>query len=132
VALRLVAGWGEVLEAFTVVFTCSIYMLAMGNITSVEYPRGLNPERVSQGGASGRFQMLVLIFYPLALLPVALAYLARYAFNSETVFRVALGVAMLAGALIYKSTLASAVGTADKRRESLLQSLATGEGPVVS
>ena len=132
-ALRLVTEWGQVVEAFGVVATCSIYMLAMGNVTSLEYPRGINPERVAQGGGgAGRFQSLMLIFYPLALLPVALAFLARYAFDSEMVFRAALLIAALAGAVIYKFSLASAVATADRRRETILQTLAAGDGPVVS
>lgn len=132
-ALRLVTGWGEVIEAFGVVATCSIYMLAMGNITSIEYPRGINPERVAHGGGgSGRFQSLILIFYPLALLPVALVFLARYAFDSEFVFRVALLIAAAVGAVIYKFTLGSAAAAADRRRELILQTLSAGEGPVVT
>jgi ABC-2 type transport system permease protein len=132
-ALRLVTGWGQVAEAFSVVAVCSIYMLAMGNVTSIEYPRGVNPERVAQGGAGGgRFQTLVLIFYPLALLPVALAFLARFAFDSEMVFRATLLIAAVAGAVIYRFTLASAVATADRRREAILQTLSAGEGPMIT
>jgi ABC-2 type transport system permease protein len=131
-ALRLVSGLGAVFEAFAVVGICSIYMLAMGNVTSVEYPRALNPERVSQGGASGRFQTLVLIFYPLAVIPVALAYLAGYAFDSQVVFRVALALAALVGGIVYKMALDSAVATVARRRENILQLLSAGEGPVES
>jgi ABC-2 type transport system permease protein len=131
-ALRLVAGWGAVVEAFAVVGICSIYMLAMGNVTSIEYPRGLNPERVSQGGASGRFQTLILIFYPLAVAPVALAYLARFAFDSELAFRLVLALAAVVGGIVYKVALDSAVATAARRREAILQTLSAGDGPVVS
>jgi ABC-2 type transport system permease protein len=131
-ALHLVTGWGALLEAFAVVSICSIYMLAMGNVTSLEYPRGLNPERVSQGGASGRFQTLVLIFYPLAVAPAALAYLARSAFDSELAFSLALALAAVAGGIVYKVALNSAVSTAGRRREAILQALSAGEGPVVS
>ena len=131
-ALRLLTGWGEVVEALAVVGTCSLYMLAMGNITSIEYPRGLNPDRASQGGSAGRFQLLVLVFYPLAILPAALAFLARYAFSSETVFAVVLALAAAMGAIIYKLTLGSAAASAIDRREAILQALGTGEGPVVS
>jgi len=131
-AFRLLTGWDEAVEALAVVATCSVYMLAMGNITSIEYPRGLNPDRASQGGSAGRFQLLVLVFYPLAILPAALAFLARYAFASEMVFGVVLAMAALVGAIIYKLTLASAAATAIDRREAILQALGTGEGPVVS
>jgi ABC-2 type transport system permease protein len=132
VALRVVPGWGAVGEAFAVAFTCSLYMLAMGNMTSVEYPRALNPERVSQGGSSGRFQAMLLLFYPLALLPAALAFLARYAFASETAFRVTIAAAAVVGAVVYKLTLDSAVAVAGERRERLLATLAASEGPVMT
>jgi len=79
---RLGFGALQLLETALVLAVCSLYMLAMGNISSVQYPRGLNPERVSQGGASSRFQALIFLLYPLCLIPVFLAYLARYAFNS--------------------------------------------------
>jgi ABC-2 type transport system permease protein len=78
-------GYGQVLETLVVVAVCSLYMMALGNISSVQYPRGLNPSQVSQGGASGRFQALVVLLYPVSLVPIFLAYLARYAFNSELV-----------------------------------------------
>lgn len=130
--LRLVPGWEAVLEAFAVVAICSLYMLAMGNVTSVEYPRGINPERVGRGGGSGRFQTLVLVFYPLAILPVALAYLARYAFGSDRAFAVALALAAVVGAIVYKLALDSASSTMSRRRETLLRTLSIGEGPVVT
>ena len=131
-ALRLVDGWGAVAEAFAVVAICSVYMLAMGNITSIEYPHGLNPERVSQGGASGRFQTLVLVFYPLAVAPVALAFLARYAFDSEMAFRLGLALAAAVGGIVYAAALRSAVATAERRRQNILDTLSAGDGPVVS
>jgi ABC-2 type transport system permease protein len=130
--LPLHVGHGRVLETMLVTGVCSLYMLAMGNLSSVHYPRGLNPDRVSQGGASGRFQALIFLLYPLALLPVFLAYLARYAFDSEPVFYVALAVAAGFGAALYWMAIQSAVEAAGRRRESILQELSKGDGPVVS
>jgi ABC-2 type transport system permease protein len=131
-ALRIGVGFGKVVETLLVVAVCSLYMLAFGNISSVHYPRALTPERVSQGGASSRFQALVFILYPLALLPVALAYLARYAFDSQTAFVVALGLAAVLGGFLYWMALESATETANKNRERILQDLSRGEGPVAS
>ena len=76
-AFRVNFGAQQVLETLLVVGVCALYMLALGNISSVHYPRGLNPTRVSQGGASSRFQALAFLLYPLSLLPVGLAYVAR-------------------------------------------------------
>src|SRR5262249_2645549 len=45
--LRTVRGAGEVIEAIVVAGICSLYMLALGNVSSTRYPRALTPERVS-------------------------------------------------------------------------------------
>ena len=111
---------------------CSLYMLALGNISSVQYPRALKPERVSQGGASSRFQALIFILYPLALLPVFLAYLARYAFASQTVFVIILAFAAVLGAVLYWIAMESAVTTVAKHRERMLAELSQGDGPIAS
>ncbi len=130
--LRLSGGWPDALETLLVIGVCSLYMLALGNMSSVNYPRPLNPERVSQGGASRRFQGLVFILYPVALLPVFLAYLARFALNSEIAFYLVLALAALLGAGLYHMAMESAVHTATARREQIFAELSRGDGPVVS
>ena len=130
--LRLNRSLGNVLESLVVIGICSLYMLALGNMSSVHYPRALNPERVSQGGASSRFQGLVFLLYPTALLPVFLAYLARYALNSQTAFYVVLALAAILGAALYRMATESAVHTATARREQIVQELSRSDGPVVS
>jgi ABC-2 type transport system permease protein len=131
-ALRMTAGWPRVVETLVVVSVCALYMLALGNVSSVQYPRPLNPERVSQGGASGRFQALIFLFFPVALVPVVLAYVARFAFDSDLAFGVVLALAAAIGGVLYWVALDSAVSTAARRREALIRELSRGEGPVVS
>lgn len=130
--LRVGIGFGQMIEAVAVVGVCSLYMMAFGNISSVQYPRALAPERVSQGGASSRFQALVFILYPIALVPVFLAYLARYAFNSETAFTVILALAAVIGGVMYWLGMESAVKGIAKGRERILADLSRGEGPLAS
>ena len=120
------------LETLIVIGICSLYMLALGNISSVQYPRGLNPERVSQGGAASRFQALIMLLYPLSLLPVLLAYVARYAFASEIAFYLVLAFAGVVGAALYWIAMESAVATATKHRERIMHDLSATEGPVTS
>ena len=131
-ALGLARGWHALIETLLVVGVCALYMLALGNLSSVHYPRGLRPERVSQGGASGRFQGLIFLLYPFALLPVFLAYVARYAFQSETVFVVSMTIAAILGATLYFMAMESAAATAVTRREQILQELSKGDGPMVA
>jgi len=131
-ALRMLQGWAQWAEAVIVIGVCSLYLLAIGNIASVHYPRPMFAERVSQGGSSSRFQGMVFIFYPLALLPVVLAYLARYAFDSAIAFWLVMALAAAIGVLVYHLALESAAKTSRFRREQILQELSQGEGPVIS
>ena len=119
-------------ETLLVIGVCSLYMLAMGNISSVQYPRGLNPERVSQGGASSRFQALVFLLYPLSLLPVFLAYLARYAFESEFAFYLVLALAAASAARSTGSRWNPPSPPRSKRRERIIRDLSTADGPIAS
>ena len=95
-----------------VIAIAALYMLGIGNLSSVHYPRAMNPERVSQGGAASRWQALVFIFYPLALLPIFLAYVARVVFSSETIFLIVLAFAGVLGVVIYRIAMESAVEAA--------------------
>lgn len=132
IALRMGAGWSTAIETPLVVGVCSLYMLALGNVSSVQYPRALSPERVSQGGASGRFQGLIFLLYPLALTPIVLAYLARYAFDSEVIFVAAMAIAAIIGGVLYWKAMESSVRTGVERREQILRELSKGDGPVTA
>jgi ABC-2 type transport system permease protein len=129
---HLTAGWGQVAETLLVVGVCAVYLLGLGNMASVNYPRPLNPENVSRGGSSGRSQGLLLLFYPVALLPVFLAYLARWALKSELAFLAVLAIAAVIGGVVYWIGLDSAVIAARAKREQLFAALTQGEGPIAS
>ena len=89
-------------------------------------------ERVSQGGAASRFQALIMLLYPLSLLPVLLAYVARYAFASVIAFYLVLAFAGAVGAALYWLALESSVATATRHRERIIHDLSANEGPVTS
>jgi ABC-2 type transport system permease protein len=132
VLLGMPVSAGKALEAVAVTATLALYLFAAGNLSSVYVPRAMHPERVSQGGGGGRMQGLLLLVYPVAGIPVALAYLARYAFETNAAFYVVLGVVALAGAGIYWVAMDSAVRAAEERRERIVQELARSDGPVAS
>jgi ABC-2 type transport system permease protein len=129
---HLAAGWGQVAETLLVVGVCAVYLLGLGNMASVNYARPLNAENVSRGGSSGRTQGLLLVFYPLALLPVILAYVARWALKSELAFAAVLAIAAAIGGAVYWIGLDSAVMASRVKRERLMTALTQGEGPVAS
>jgi len=122
--LRVLPGWTAIVETLAVVGICSLYMMALGNLSSVNYPRALVAERATVGArGAARFQGLIFLFYPVTLLPVFLAYLARYAFNSQIAFVLVLGLATMIGGVLYGIAMESAVSTAGRRREAILAEL---------
>jgi len=130
--LRIAIAPGKVAEAFIVTAIVGVYLLAIGNMASVHFPRAMNPERVSQGGAASRMQALIFLLYPIALLPVFLAFWARYVFDSQLIFIGILCFAAVLGAVVYWIAMESAVGTAIERREMILMELSRSEGPVAT
>ena len=130
--LRVPFGLGQVLETVVVIGICATYLMALGNLSSVHYPRALSPERVSQGGGHNRAQAMVMMMYPLVLLPVILAYVARYAFDSQAAFSLVLAVAAVIGGTFYWIATESAVKAAFARRQNILEELSKGDGPIGS
>jgi ABC-2 type transport system permease protein len=131
-ALRMSFAPGQLAETLVVVTICAMYLMAVGNISSVRYPRALSPERVGRGGGGNRGQVLVMLLYPLLLLPVILAYVARWVFGSETAFLAVLGIAAAIGGVLYWLGMESAVRTAAAQRQNILQELCRDGGPVES
>ncbi len=66
------------------------------------------------------------------MLPVMLAYLARYAFGSQLAFWGVLAFAAALGAAFYWIAMESAVNAALRRRDLFLMELGSGAGPVVT
>ena len=130
--LRVGISPAKIGETFLVTAVAALYLLGLGNLSSVHYPRAMSPQRVSAGGAANRVQGLLFLLYPVALLPVFLAFLGRYAFRSQLAFYVILAFAALLGGAIYAMAMESAVHTARNRREAILAELSCGEGPVAA
>ena len=130
--LRLGISPGQIAEAFLVTAIAALYLLGIGNLSSVNYPRPMSAQRVSAGGGAGRTQGVLFLLYPLALLPVFLAYLARYAFDNQVVFYGILAFAAALGVAIYWMAMESAVAAARNRRETILAELSRGDGPMLA
>ena len=131
-AVHVNFSWGQAIETVAVIAICATYLMALGNISSVHYPRSLSPERVSQSGGGNRAQALVMMLYPVVLMPVILAYIARYAFDSQAVFSLVLSIAAAIAAIFYWLAMDSAVKAASARRQSIIEELSRGDGPVGS
>jgi ABC-2 type transport system permease protein len=126
--LRLPLTALRVLEAFSVTLVVTCFLVAIGNLSSLYNPRGVNPGRTFRTTAGARMQILLVLLFPVSLAPVALAYVARYAFASEWAFFGALLFGAVLGGLVYWFSMESAVKTAERRTEQIIAALSQGEG----
>jgi ABC-2 type transport system permease protein len=119
----------KIAEAIAVTPVVALYLFAAGNLTSVHFPRGMNPERMG-GRSPGRAQGLLLLLFPLMLFPVLLAYWAGSVFESVAVFAGMLALAAAIGAVVYWIAMDSAVERFESAREEIVAELSRGAGPV--
>jgi ABC-2 type transport system permease protein len=129
ILLRMPITLNKLSEAYAVTLVLALFLLAIGNLSSTHYPRPVNPAQ-SWRSSAGKFNAMLLLIYPVISAPIALAYLARYAFESELAFYAVLLFAAGLGILVYWVAMDSAVATAIKRTEKLVSTLSQGEGPV--
>jgi ABC-2 type transport system permease protein len=120
----------RVAEAIAVTLISAVYLIAFGNLVSVRLPRAMDPEKVTQGGSARSMNAFAFFLFPVALMPIALAYWARYVFDSEVVFFALLTLAAGLGVAVYWIALESAVKTALLHKESILDELGRSDGPL--
>jgi ABC-2 type transport system permease protein len=119
-------------EALTVTLVVSQLLFCIGNLSSVYNPRPANPGKSFRSGSSGKAQAVIMLAFPLALSPVALAFAARYAFNSEAAFFGVMALSMAVGVAVYRISAESALAAADHRKEQIIATLSRTEGPIAS
>jgi ABC-2 type transport system permease protein len=128
--LRLPLSGLQILEAFAVTLVITVFILAVGNMSSLYNPRAVNPVKTMKTAAQSRSQALLMLAFPVTLAPVALAYLARYAFAAEWAFFGVLSFGAAVGVLVYFYSLQSSLNAAAERREQIIGALSHGEGPI--
>ena len=117
-------------EAYGTALTLSLYLLAAGNLTSVWQPRRIETGSVFRKSAAGMAQAVVLMILPLACAPLALAFLARYAFDSQAAFYAVLAVDAAVGWALYRIASDSAAARAVLHKENIVGRLSRGTGLV--
>jgi ABC-2 type transport system permease protein len=128
--LRMPVTAIAMVEAISVTLTFALFLLAIGNMISVRNPRAIDPEQSWRRSSAGRVQAFLIFIYLLVALPVSLAYLARYAFDSELAFYFVLAIDAGLAAVVYSVALDSALTHASANRESIITALSQGQGPV--
>jgi ABC-2 type transport system permease protein len=125
-------GWGKVVETLAVLFVLGFYLIAAGNLSSLYYPRAVDPEQSWGRAMGGKFQLMMMLLVPVLGAPVLLAYAARYVVGSELAFYAVLTVVAVAGILFYLVATESALDAAEQKKEDLLAALSQGSGALGS
>lgn len=129
-AMQMPLGVGRMLDALVVTLIFAIYLFAVGNLGSVHYPRPMDPAQSWRANTGSRFQFMLLIVYPLASLPILLAYAARHVAHSEWLFYGVLALDTVLAVVVYRLALYWAVNAAETRREQIVSTLTAGTGPI--
>lgn len=108
----------------------SLFLLSAGNVQSVREARAVNPAASFRSGAASRIQAMLFVIYPITFAPIALAYLARYAFESEQAFFLVLATDAVLGLAIYRLALESAAAAASRFKERMITALSVSDGPI--
>jgi ABC-2 type transport system permease protein len=127
--IRIPVSGFKIAEAFSVTLVLLLYLISLGNVSSTSHPRAVDPAQSWRSSARG-FQMLLILVYPVAAAPLALPYLARYAFESETAFFLVLAFDAVLGAILYWVGMDSAMNSARQRKERMIAALTRSEGPI--
>jgi ABC-2 type transport system permease protein len=131
-ALGLPMDRQKLAEAFAVGAVMSLFLLSAGNIQSIRQARAVNPANSFRSSAAGRLQATLLLAYPIMFSPIALAYVARYAFHSEAALFAVLGIDLAIGAVAYRISLQSAVQSAGEMKEEMVAALSAADGPIAA
>jgi ABC-2 type transport system permease protein len=130
--LRLPVGGWKIAEAFAVTSVLAIFFTGLGNIGTIYYPRSADPQNSWRARGGGKFQLWMLLAYPVLGTPIALAYLARYAFDSQFGFFGVLLLTLILSMVFYWIAMGTAEEGAAERREQILTALSESGGPIGS
>ncbi len=128
--LRLPVSGMKIAEAFAVTFVMALFFTGIGNLGSVYAPRPANPQNAWRQTSGGKVQLWLLVVYPCLAVPIFIAYLARYAFESDVAFFAVMAATAFIGWSFRWVATDTALGMAQERREKILAALSEGDGPI--
>ena len=122
----------KVAEAFAVIGVFTVYVLAVGNLGSTRFPRPIDPKQSWRTSSAGRFQALLLLIFPVIAIPLGLAYLARWALESEAAFFGVLAFVAVLGGVLFWIALESSVAALERGKEAVVAALSEQSGPIAA
>ncbi len=129
---RTGAGLASVAASALLTFVLTVFFLAFGNLMSVLMPRPVDPNQAMRTQGSAKASALVLLCALMLIVPVGLAFVARWAFDAEWPFFVVLACDFIAGLAFYYVATETALERAENQKERILELLSRNRGPIGS
>jgi ABC-2 type transport system permease protein len=125
-ALRAPITFTGVLGSIFLTLILTLFLVACGNLTSVMMPRAVDPNQAFRNQKTGKATLWLLVCFIVMAIPVGLAFLAQWAFNSDWAFLAVLSIDLIVGLIVYKLATETAVERAERGRERFLDALSRG------
>ncbi|MBL8175234.1 MAG: hypothetical protein JNK48_11240 [Bryobacterales bacterium] len=121
-----------VVQAYFACLVFQTFLISIGNVASLLYPRPVDPNESWKRSSATRFQAMLLLVYPFLAAPIVFAFYAQTTWESPWAFFGVMAFLAAVAALCYGYSLERAVQLAGERKEKILTSLAQGGSPVAS
>ncbi len=108
----------------------TVFLLAVGNFTSLQMPRPIDPKQTFKKQAGAKMQLWLLGCSLGLFVLVGFAFLARYALQSDLIFLAVLAFEFGVGLIVYRLGLESAVSRGIRNREAIVQMLSKSGSPI--
>lgn len=121
-----------IVEAF---ISCMVFMfllVAIGNVSSLLFPRPADPNETWKRTSATRFQAMLILVYPVLGAPLVFAFYAQSKWESPWAFFGVMGFLATTAAVAYGFSIEYATRLLGERKEKILSSLAQGGSPVAS
>jgi ABC-2 type transport system permease protein len=108
----------------------TLFFMGIGNLMSIVLPRPIDPSQAFRNQNSAKNSVWLLLCFAAVVLPAALAFAAKWAFESDIAFFTVLGADLIIAVIFYRVATESAVTRAEQNHERLLDSLMSGGDPM--
>jgi hypothetical protein len=122
--------WSSVASGLLASAVVTVFLLTVGNWTSLSMPRPIDPKQTFKRQAGAKMQIWFLGCTLGLFLLVGFAFLARYALQSDWALLGVLSFELLVGLVVYCLGLASATKCGTRDREKIVQVLSRSGSPV--
>jgi ABC-2 type transport system permease protein len=119
-----------VAESIAVTAVVAIFLMGIGNLTSVTMARPVDPNQTFRKQTGGKMQIWLLLGFLGLGVPIGLAFLARWAMRSDWAFFGVLAIDFSIGVIVYRMATESALQRVTRNCERIVDALSKGSDPI--